>query len=408
MTDINEVNEDENVDVAEKQYSSANSEKCWRNLVGFWLLGLCNNYPYVIMLSAAFDLLHSDYHEDPNPSNSSCPRNDSMCNSVSTGAILLADIIPSLLIKVVAPFIAINTHARVMIAVTLCAMSFIITSFSVSHWMTFLGVICAALSSGLGEVTFLSYSSFFDKNVVSTWASGTGGAGVIGALSYASLKAFFDTRPTLQIMLVMPVITALTFWILIRHPQSKRLNCRELCRCSAEAKPILEGEIDMATKEYVRKPSSYTLKEKISLTKMELLYFKNASNWLCHKVQYRWYQVDYQVGVLISRSSVNILKVNKLWILPILQFINVIFLLFNVYYAFLPNIWIVFAIIFYEGLLGGCSYVNTFYKITVEVAEKDREFSMGVASVGDSVGIALAGIVSLPVHEVLCKLPAYM
>ncbi|XP_015910468.1 battenin isoform X2 [Parasteatoda tepidariorum] len=378
MTDINEVNEDENVDVAEKQYSSANSEKCWRNLVGFWLLGLCNNYPYVIMLSAAFDLLHSDYHEDPNPSNSSCPRNDSMCNSVSTGAILLADIIPSLLIKVVAPFIAINT-----------------------------------------------------QNVVSTWASGTGGAGVIGALSYASLKAFFDTRPTLQIMLVMPVITALTFWILIRHPQSKRLNCRELCRCSAEAKPILEGEIDMATKEYVRKPSSYTLKEKISLTKpllkymlplglvyfaeyfinqglMELLYFKNASNWLCHKVQYRWYQVDYQVGVLISRSSVNILKVNKLWILPILQFINVIFLLFNVYYAFLPNIWIVFAIIFYEGLLGGCSYVNTFYKITVEVAEKDREFSMGVASVGDSVGIALAGIVSLPVHEVLCKLPAYM
>ncbi len=29
----------------------------WRNIVGFWILGLCNNYPYVIMLSAAFDIL---------------------------------------------------------------------------------------------------------------------------------------------------------------------------------------------------------------------------------------------------------------------------------------------------------------------------------------------------------------
>ena len=29
----------------------------WRNIVGFWILGLCNNFPYVVMLSAAFDIL---------------------------------------------------------------------------------------------------------------------------------------------------------------------------------------------------------------------------------------------------------------------------------------------------------------------------------------------------------------
>ncbi|GIY20718.1 battenin [Caerostris extrusa] len=37
-----------------------------RNLIGFWLLGLCNNYPYVIMLSAAFDILY--------PKNGDAPR----------------------------------------------------------------------------------------------------------------------------------------------------------------------------------------------------------------------------------------------------------------------------------------------------------------------------------------------
>ncbi len=30
----------------------------WRNVIGFFILGLGNNYPYVIMLSAAFDIIH--------------------------------------------------------------------------------------------------------------------------------------------------------------------------------------------------------------------------------------------------------------------------------------------------------------------------------------------------------------
>ena len=29
----------------------------YRNLVGFWIIGLCNNFSYVVMLSAAFDIL---------------------------------------------------------------------------------------------------------------------------------------------------------------------------------------------------------------------------------------------------------------------------------------------------------------------------------------------------------------
>ncbi|KAG5263213.1 hypothetical protein AALO_G00283840 [Alosa alosa] len=29
----------------------------WRNVCGFWCLGLCNNFAYVVMLSAAHDIL---------------------------------------------------------------------------------------------------------------------------------------------------------------------------------------------------------------------------------------------------------------------------------------------------------------------------------------------------------------
>lgn len=33
----------------------------WRDLLAFWLLGLCNNYGYVVMLSAAHDILTRDF-----------------------------------------------------------------------------------------------------------------------------------------------------------------------------------------------------------------------------------------------------------------------------------------------------------------------------------------------------------
>ncbi|XP_022235656.1 battenin-like isoform X2 [Limulus polyphemus] len=132
-----------------------------RNLSGFWLLGLCNNYAYVIMLSAAFDILSKDYHDaDHNETENNITRR---CNPTSTGAILLADIIPSLAIKLIVPFFVTNTHLKVALSVLLSAASFLLTSLSVGSWMTYIGVICAALSGGLGEVSFLSFSAHFDK-----------------------------------------------------------------------------------------------------------------------------------------------------------------------------------------------------------------------------------------------------
>ncbi|XP_058716872.1 battenin isoform X4 [Poecile atricapillus] len=65
----------------------------WRIGAAFWILGLCNNLPYVVMLSAARDLL------EPRPGEE--PRNRSRhdCDPVGTGAVLLADVVPALGVK---------------------------------------------------------------------------------------------------------------------------------------------------------------------------------------------------------------------------------------------------------------------------------------------------------------------
>lgn len=83
---------------------------------------------------------------------------------------------------------------------------------------------------------------------------------------------------------------------------------------------------------------------------------------------------------------------------------NAVLLGLAVYYQFLPNPWVVFIIILYEGLLGGAAYVNTFFFIREETAKREREFAMAAASVGDSLGIALSAAATFPVHHYFCSL----
>ena len=47
--------------------------------------------------------------------------------------------------------------------------------------------------------------------------------------------------------------------------------------------------------------------------------------------------------------------------------LNIVLLLLQIFFKFIPSVWIIFAIVLYEGLVGGAAYVNTFYMITEEV-----------------------------------------
>lgn len=59
------------------------------------------------------------------------------------------------------------------------------------------------------------------RNVISTWSSGTGAAGLFGALTYAGLLAIgLSAKNTMLLMLVVPVIQAVAFFILLRPPRN--------------------------------------------------------------------------------------------------------------------------------------------------------------------------------------------
>ncbi|XP_031550051.1 battenin-like [Actinia tenebrosa] len=416
-----------------EDYSPDTKYKRSRNLVGFWILGLCNNFSYVVMLSAAHDILNprnttASAHQNSNASslfsNGSANGSSSVvdgleCNPLSTGTVLLADILPTVFVKVTAPFYMkkISYNIRAFVCILFAFASFFMIAYSHVLWISLLGVVCASLSSGLGEITILSFSAHFDKDVVSTWSSGTGAAGLFGALSYAGLiSAGMSPRNTVLVMNIVPFLFGLSFWFILEYPSYMRYNGN----CQTLYFPI-ETSSNRGDEDTTKYMSLY---EKLVITKsllkymiplflvyfaeyfinqglQELIYWKGI--WLTPAEQYRWYQVDYQFGVLISRSSVNLFPIKNTCLLAFLQYVNLVVLFFEAYFHYMPSVWIMFAIILFEGLLGGAVYVNSFYRISKEVAPEHREFSMGVASMADSFGIALAGASALPTHNALCS-----
>lgn len=60
------------------------------------------------------------------------------------------------------------------------------------------------------------------RNVVSTWSSGTGGSGLFGSLSFAALTtAGLSARKTVLLMLIIPVLLAVTFFLILDHEKRR-------------------------------------------------------------------------------------------------------------------------------------------------------------------------------------------
>lgn len=437
-----EMESEENTGDAQDENHETNKWIRRRNLSSFWMLGLCNNYAYVIMLSAAFDILGEETASPTEPppitspslnwtdlNNTSPTINPYDCNPTSTAVILVANILPSLSIKLISPWFAdlISYDVRIGFCVFTTAASLIIVAVAKNLPLSIIGVIFASTASGLGEFSFLSMATFFDEDVVSTWSSGTGAAGLFGSLSYAGLiAAGLSPRTTILVMLIIPILLAASYWlVLVRVPALQQCSWRR--QSNIQYPPLLDEtkddekeDTDIQDEEVIHlswrgklmiiKSMLYLIipliivymaEYFINQGLYELVYFPDA--WLSHEAQYRWYQVIYQIGVFVSRSSVNIILIQRTWILAVLQVVNVIIFLTQLFYFYIPSIFIVFALILFEGLLGGAAYVNTFFIIRREVAVDKREFALGAATVSDGTGIAIAAVMALPTHTAFCN-----
>lgn len=166
--------------------------------------GLINNVLYVVILSAALDLVGSDFPK---------------------GVVLLADVVPSFVTKLIAPYFIhlVPYSIRILIFVGLSVCGMLIIALTPSHTeggsisTKLAGVVLASLSSGAGELSFLGMTHYYGRFSLAAWSSGTGAAGLVGAGAYALATTSFGltVKATLLTSACLPFIMVVSYFAIL-------------------------------------------------------------------------------------------------------------------------------------------------------------------------------------------------
>lgn len=170
--------------------------------------GLINNVLYVIILSAALDLVGP---------------------SVPKSVVLLADVIPSFLMKLVAPYFihVVPYSIRIILFAAISSWGMLLIALTPAYTdggtitTKMAGVVLASLSSGAGELSFLGLTHYYGSFSLAAWGSGTGGAGLIGAGAYAiaTTTIGMSVKASLLASAFLPIIMLLSFFLVLpREP----------------------------------------------------------------------------------------------------------------------------------------------------------------------------------------------
>ncbi|RDL40213.1 Protein BTN [Venustampulla echinocandica] len=420
-------------------------------LVAFWLFGLINNVSYVIILSAALDLVGP---------------------TIPKSVVLLADVMPSFITKLIAPYFihAIPYSMRVLVMTALSTGGmFLIALAPNSIPIKLFGIALSSVSSGAGELSFLGLTHYYGPFSLAAWGSGTGGAGLVGAGLYVFLTSTLGLaiKKTLLTCAFLPFIMPIAFFLVLPlGPLRRAASAKDYTEVnpdddstptiirddydeedishlpiSSASESLLAPGPSIASSAYashspVRSGSSsslsttsnkptllrnlrrarrlfipymlplllvyiaeYTINQGVSPT---LLFDLPSTPFTAYRSFYPFYNLLYQLGVFVARSSSPFIRLHNLYLPSFLQVANLLLLISQSLWWWIPSIYIVFIIIFWEGLLGGAVYVNTFAEIMENIPEGDREFSLGATSVSDSGGICIAGFLGMVLEVVLC------
>lgn len=277
------------------------------------------------------------------------------------------------------------------------------------------------------------------------WGSGTGAAGLVGAGLYVVLTDWwgFSVRNSLLFSACLPSIMFLSFFVILPKEPLKagrkeytvvpeqdleEEDVEELSQNAASSALLAPGPATTSTAYSVQHADAHSFEHNLKRAKSlffpymlplllvyiaeytinqgvapTLLFPLASSPFKEFREFYPMYGFLYQLGVFISRSSTPFYRIHRLYLPSLLQIANLVLLTCHALFDFIPSVYVVFLIVFWEGLLGGAVYVNTFAEIMEKVPSEDREFSLSATSVSDSGGICIAGFVGIVMEVQLCK-----
>jgi len=311
-----------------------------------------------------------------------------------------------------------------------------VVALSDSIGFKLLGIVLASISSGLGELSFLQLTHFYGEISLAGFSSGTGGAGLVGSFAYLVFTTWvgLSVRSTLLLFSVAPTVFWIAYYIILPKPEVVSVTTGGVeYRAIEEQDPesrIMGASTDLDDVVAALEPkkprfdsfsvtlarlrpyvvpfmaplflvyiSEYIINQGISPT---LLFPIEEMPFTKYRDAYVMYGTLYQLGVFISRSSSAFVRIRRVYIPSLLQALNLVVFIYQSLYMVIPNVYLVMLLVFYEGLLGGASYVNTFLLVSETVPLQDREFAMGSVGISDSAGVVCAGLISMWLEKYLC------
>ena len=336
-------------------------------------------------------------------------------------------------------------------------------------FLTLIPTIIMGTGSSFGEATMLGYIKNFPSNFVAGWGSGTGFAGVTGAtISLFSKK--YDLKLKYLYLFISPVALIYFIFYYISKILKEKLEKntkRDSYRTMVEEKNEEKGEIITETKDKNLDINYDTFpKEKASVTpiinqsvsdqiiktdasqnkeftcdnfkkgfhygkrcilNLGFVYYleyviisglaERVSNEdgdvkeylkpaFFHDYLYETFSLAYQIGVVISRSSLPIVKkIPYVEMFTLFQLINVIIWFIEYYSIFITSEYILFFHLIFTGLNGGSSYVGCFYYImnSKYILPEFKELCINIGTIFNDCGILSSSITCLILDNTIMK-----
>jgi len=395
-----------------KTFTFDKSVTYYRNWCAFFLLGTINNLSYVVVNSSAQSLTDSF---------------DSQTVSNLIGLVPAANVLAGVFARSLNTYLydKVTTKGRVganglcmfaalgLLGIAATPGSIINHYSACLAFITVMGGTCS-----FGESAIVGRIREYPAELVDGWSSGTGMAGVLGSGLYLFFVLTFDLEAYQIYYLCLPtgLLYFLAYFVILLPPdEAERRSTYDDYTIQLNQ----DGESRSQESKWVQFQRSFGCVGWLAFNLFAVYFFEyvasvgaadrandhedtEAKFWT--QQSYEILAFLYQVGVLISRSSLSFVKVKKVWVLTLLQGVNFVLWVTQATYRYLP-LWFQFILMVYVGLLGGAAYVNICYIAlnSNHIEEKDRELCVNIVMFSITFGIFGASAFTILMDETWLK-----
>lgn len=352
----------------------------------------------------------------------------------SRPVVILIQVLPALVTKLLAPHILyyIPWKLRPVIQTTcwsLAAFLASITPPNVPAVYRILIVMLASATAAATEVSCLGYLRHFGRAGLAGWGIGTGVASLIWAVTpyIMSVSMRVMLRSAVDYLHYFIGATLVANYVIVRRPPVFTTTTIDTIKYDARA---TEEDGAFVVQEPHIEPKTWTsrlehnlrLLDPIAKPYIRSLYFAFTMQALVapgvaraygqsgvfgsFETFYAMYNLAFQAGNLLSRSTILLIRFRRLGLLTSLLAVLVAIMLSNGVAMAVSSPFLVLPVLFFTGLVGGALYANIFASALEQMAADtpaDAEFGLGAISAGETAGTLSGSLLAALVEQSLCS-----